>query len=82
MKWELKDDYYWESINKDNSFSISKSQVEDKFIYTLFKIPYNNAQFICRSESLEDVKKQAIQYNKKQSASANSEATGSAGLSV
>jgi hypothetical protein len=80
VKWELKDDYYLESINKDNSFSISKSQVEDKFIYTLFKIPYNNAQFICRSESLEDVKKQAIQFNKDQSTSVDSKITGSAGL--
>ena len=47
--------------------------------YELWRIPYNNATFIYRSESLDNVKAQAIQYYKKQLASVDVKAAGSAG---
>lgn len=46
--------------SSDKKFSITKTQVEDKFIYTLYKLPYDKAQFIFRSENLEDVKAKAF----------------------
>jgi len=74
MKWVKKDNYYIESINKDNSFSISKSMVCDRVFYTLWKLPYNNSTFIFRSENIEDVKHKAIQHYKQQYTSADSKA--------
>lgn len=80
MKWVKQDDYHMKSVGKDILFSISKSKVCEKVIYNLWKLPYTNAEFIFRSENLEDVKAQAIQYYEEQSASANSKATGSIGV--
>lgn len=74
MRWEKKTDYYIESLGKSVSFSISKSKVYDKVIYELWKLPYNKAEFIFRSENLEDVKREAVQYYKEQSTSASSKA--------
>jgi hypothetical protein len=45
--------------SSDKKFSISKTKVQDKFIYSLWKLPYDKAQFIFRSENLEDVKAKA-----------------------
>ena len=62
MRWVKKDDYHMESVGKDNLFSISKSKVCEKVIYSLWKLPYSKAEFIFRSESLEDVKDKAVSY--------------------
>ena len=74
MKWVKKNEYYIESLSEVASFSISKSKVCGKVHYELWKLPYNNAEFIYRSKDLNDVKAQAIQYHKEQFASANDEA--------
>lgn len=79
MKWNKKNDYYLEYLGNTVSFSISKSTVYGKSIYELWRLPYNNATFIFRSESLNDVKAKAIQYYKKQSTSSHDEAAGSTG---
>jgi hypothetical protein len=60
MKWEKINKYYLECKSKGSYFSIAKTQVEDKFFYTLYKLPYENAEFIFRSENLEDVKAKAF----------------------
>lgn len=69
MKWVKKNDYYLEHIEKDNSFSIAKTISCDKTQYTLWKLPYNAATMLFRSESLHDVKAQALQHYKVKSAS-------------
>ena len=74
MKWLKKTEYYIESTGKDISFSISKSKVYDKVQYELWKLPYTNAQCIFRSENIEDVKREAVQYYKEQSTCASSKA--------
>lgn len=78
MRWKKIDDYHMESVGTDILFSISKSKVCEKVIYTLWKLPYNKAEFIFRSENIEDVKDKAIQYHKEQSTSADSKVAGSA----
>ena len=78
MKWNKKNDYYLECLGDIVSFSICKTIVYGKVQYELWIIPYNNAKFIFRSESLNDVKAQAIQYYKRQSTSSNSKVAGSA----
>lgn len=84
MRWKKidNDDNYIESVGTDILFSISKSIVCKKVIYNLWKLPYSKAEFIFRSESIEDVKDKAIQFNSEQSASADSKATGSARVSA
>ena len=77
MRWVKKDDYYIESVGKDILFSISKSKVYEKVIYSLWRLPHSKAEFIFRSENIEDVKHKAIQYYQEQLAGANSKATGS-----
>ena len=74
MQWNKKNEYYLEYIGRDLSFSITKSTVCGKVLYELWKLPYNNAEFIYRSKDLNDVKAQAIQYHKEQFASAGAEA--------
>jgi hypothetical protein len=69
-----------ESVGTDILFSISKSKVCEKVIYNLWKLPYSKAEFIFRSENIEDVKAQALQLNNEQSASINSKVTGSIGV--
>lgn len=81
MQWVKKNEYYLESLQKDISFSISKSKVCKKVIYSLWKLPYNNAQFIFRSENIKDVKDKAIQHFKEQSASVDSKVAGSTRVS-
>ncbi len=80
MRWKKIDDHHMESVGTDILFSISKSTVCEKVIYNLWKLPYSRAEFIFRSESLEDVKDKAIQYYQEQSTSADSKATGSIGV--
>lgn len=46
--------------SSDKKFSISKTQVQDKFIYSLWELPYDKSEFIFRSENLEDVKAKAF----------------------
>ena len=79
MKWK-KNKYYLESISDEKSLCISKSLVDRKTIYTLWKLPYNRAEFIYRSENLDDVKTKAIQYNEEQPTSFDSKITGSTRL--
>lgn len=74
MKWEQVNKYYMKSVVGDLSFSISKSKVYNNVIYELWKLPYNKAEFIFRSENLEDVKREAVQYYKEQSTSPSSQA--------
>lgn len=78
MKWVRQDNYHITSNGQDISFSIAKSIVCEKVIYSLWKLPLSKAEFIFRSESLDDVKDKAIQYYKEQLASSDSKATGSA----
>lgn len=82
MKWNKKNDYYLECLGDIVSFSICKTMVYGKVQYELWIIPYNNAKFIFRSESLNDVKAQAIQYYKRQSTSSSDEAAGSTGAAT
>ena len=87
MQWTQKNDYYMESIGNRISatqsvgYSISKSRVYNKDIYELWELPYNSAKFVCKGESIKDVKAQAIQYHSAKLASADSKAQGSAGES-
>lgn len=82
MKWNKKNDYYLEFLGDLISFSISKSTVCGKVQYELWRLPYNNATFIYRSENLNNVKAQAIQYYKRQSTSSNSKDAGSTGAAT
>lgn len=82
MKWNKKNDYYLEFLGDLISFSISKSTVCGKVQYELWRLPYNNATFIYRSENLNNVKAQAIQYYKRQSTSSNSKDAGSTGATT
>ena len=82
MRWKKIDDHHMESVGTDILFSISKSKVCEKVIYNLWKLPYSKAEFIFRSESIEDVKDKAIQFNNEQSASVDSKATGSIRVSA
>ena len=64
MRWKKIDDYHMESVNTDILFSISKSKVCEKVIYNLWKLPYSRAEFIFRSENIEDVKDKTANYQK------------------
>ena len=83
MQWTQKNDYYMESIGNRISatqsvgYSISKSRVYNKDIYELWELPYNSAKFVCKGESIKDVKAQAIQYHSAKLASADHDAKGS-----
>ena len=64
MRWKKIDDHHMESVGTDILFSISKSKVCEKVIYNLWKLPYSKAEFIFRSENIEDVKSKATNYQK------------------
>lgn len=82
MKWIKKDNYWLESesikLNATQTvkYSITKSIVYDKSIYTLWELPYNNSTMLYQGESLNDAKAKAIQCYRKQLASISYKATG------
>lgn len=82
MQWTKKDDYYIESESNKISathtvkFSISKSMVYGKPIYTLWELPYNAAKMLMQGEKVNELKAKAIQCYREQLTSASDKAAG------